>query len=200
MIGPESHLVTPINPGLFPFGLFPDLRIIFFKPAAHLLRIFLIGSTKWLLRREPPTAKIAPHRPNRETNPKSLLNQVTNRLSCPKIKRQFQLFRMTIYNRLGNLRRLPGQKRSSSRPASSFRLKGFLTSFTVCLNPFPNSLARDAENLCDFSLCLAAQNGLNRLLSKVFLCNRWKRTSISCFHARSYITNPFQLQSILCTP
>ena len=168
MIRSHSHLIAPVNSGLFTFGLLVDSGVFFLKPVPYLLRVFLKGPAKWFLRCKSPTRKISPHCPDRKPDTKPLFNQLSHTLSCPKIKWKLQLFRMTINNRLGNLRRLPGKKRPSFRTTSSLGFKCLITSFSVFLYPLADSLARNTKYFCNFDLLLAIGLGSDQAILLIF--------------------------------
>src|SRR4030042_1115313 len=115
MIRPETHLIAPVNQGLFLLGFFPDRRILFFKPTFHFCRLLLIRTAQWLLRRKTPTCEISTNRPYRKLDTKSLLYQLGHGFPSPKIKRKLELFRAMIRNGTDNLRCLPKEKCLSFR-------------------------------------------------------------------------------------
>jgi len=183
MIRPETHLIAPVNQGLFLLSFFPDIRILFFKPTFHFCRVLLIRTAQWLLRRKTPTCKVPTNRPDRKTYTKSLLYQLGHCFPSPKIKRKLELFRATIRNGTDNLRCLPGEKCPSFRSTLPLGLETFHTAFTVFLYPSPDSLASYTKNPCYFNLSLAIQNGFHRLMAKIFLSNCRKRSCIMYSHA-----------------
>src|SRR5208337_1792643 len=109
---------------------------------------------------------------------KSLLNQLRYRFSSPQIERQSQLFWVPVLYRPGNLGGLPGEKCSPFGTALPLPLQRFLTSVAKLLYPCTNSLASHTQYLRHLELLLTIQNGLDRLLPKVFLRNSRKGTGI----------------------
>jgi hypothetical protein len=185
MIGPEPHLIDPVNLSFLSLRLHPNRRVMFLQPAPHFLRVLFKGPTSWLLRTEAPPSQIPTNRPQRKSDAKLVLDQLSNCLSGPQVEGQLQLVGTAIGHGLGNLSRLPGKQRSSPRPTSLFSSEGLTSSLSVGLYPFAKGLAGNPEDLGDLNLFATDQNSFHRLLPKVFLRGSWQRTSISDSHARS---------------
>ncbi len=71
---------------------------------------------------------------------KAAFNEERYRFPSPEVKRQFEVFRMMINDRLGNLCSLPRQELSSFRAAFPFRFEGSLALKAIRFNPSTDGL------------------------------------------------------------
>src|SRR5450756_2042310 len=154
MIRTQPHLVTPVNQGVFLFGLFLQRWIFLLQPTFDCLWVLFIGTPDWLLGCETPTQEIPTHCPYRKLNTESFINQLRYSFSSPQIKGKFQLLRMTVCYRLRYLSCLTGKEGTPFRTTFLFRLKRFLSISTILLYPFTNRLSRYTEYLGYFNLSL----------------------------------------------
>jgi hypothetical protein len=74
------------------------------------------------------------------------------RFPGPEVKRQFELFRVMINDRLGNLSTLPRQELASLRPDFPFRFERFWAVKTIRFNPDTDGLRRNSKELGNFLL------------------------------------------------
>jgi hypothetical protein len=185
MIGPEPHLIDPIDLSSLSLRLHPNRGVVVLQPAPHFLRVLFEGPTSWLLRTEAPPRQVPTNGPQGKFDAKLVLDQLGHCLSGPQVKGQLQLVGTAIGHGLGNLSRLPGKERPSSRPTSLPGFERLTSSLSVGLYPFTKGLAGNPEDLGDLNLLATAENGFDRLLPKVLLSGSWQRTSIPDSHARS---------------
>lgn len=104
----------------------------------HYLRILLVGSFYWLLRRESPSFEILPNCLDRYLDPNALFDKILYSLPCPQSKGKLQLVRCLINKGSLYLRFLFSRKGSFlSRPVATFpQANGLATLFDVNLPYF----------------------------------------------------------------
>jgi len=96
MVGPHPHLVAPVDFGPLRLCLTPNRRVGLRQSARHGRRVPLVRPPDGLLRREPPTPQIPPHRPDGYVDIKAFRNQVSHRFARPQHERQLELLGTTI--------------------------------------------------------------------------------------------------------
>src|SRR5208283_1179913 len=111
MIGPQSHLVTPINLGFFALRLSTYPWILMRKPVLYFFSVLLKGPTYRFLRGKTPLGQVAAHGPDRKLNSELFGNQLSYGFASPQVKRQLQLVRQAVLNSFTDLFCLPWLQR-----------------------------------------------------------------------------------------
>jgi hypothetical protein len=183
MIGTKPHFVFPQDNSTGLLGASTNLRKLIRQPSTHRLRVSFIRSLQRLLRGKTPSRQIASSRPTGYNNSKSPLYQRGNGISCPKAKGQLHLVRAPIYNRSGNLRRLPRFKTATKWPTAFSSGQRSRTTQRMLSHPPMNSHTRDAMKACDRYNGFSRSHIRNSLTSNQFLNIRFQRSEINMCHA-----------------
>ncbi len=147
-VRPHTHLITPLDLGVFCLGHLLDGGIFLFNPMLHFLGTLLKSLTSGLLRCKTPLLQVAPHLMNRITNAKPLLDKLTHCLTRPQIEGQLQLVWMPVSNQVHYGGTLPRLKLASpTGTPSRFGLQAFFATFTIGSQPTRNGTTAYSENL-----------------------------------------------------
>jgi hypothetical protein len=186
VIAAHTHLITPMNLGLFPLGATANHRILLFQPALYRQLILLECPPDRLLRRQTPPLQIATHRPHRQLNAELPANQVRHRLPRPQVEWQMQLIRTTLRYRPNYLRRLQRlQPTRTNRPTTTPGFQRPMPAFPILVHPIVDRLARHTEYPGRFGLRHALTNRSHRLDPHILLSFRRQRSCILASHTSS---------------
>jgi len=108
------------------------------------------------------------HCPQGKTHAKHSFDQLSHCLSRPEVEGKFQLIRAAIRNHLGNLRGLPGKKRSPFWPASRLDLKSFGPTFPVSVQPQVNRLPGNTKDLSNLDLLFPSRTAFTAFVRRSF--------------------------------
>jgi len=89
MIGPQPHLVTPVNLGFFALRLRTDPGILMRKPVLNFFRVLFKGPAYGRLRGKTPLGKVAANGPDRKLVIELFGNQLGYGFTNPQVKRSF---------------------------------------------------------------------------------------------------------------
>jgi len=194
MVRAHTHLIAPIYEGLLDFGRLTNSGVFFRQPALHSGVVTFVRSPYRFLRRESPPRKITPNRPRRNAQLEPAVNQLSHRLRRPQDKRQFELFRVSVTDKVTNSGSLPSFKPAPFpfRPALS-GLERVRASGAIRLDPSVDRMTRNAEDFGDLDMSHAVSHSGNRPLSNQFLCG-WSKFSSIGFHSSKDTTIYHKMQ------
>jgi len=197
MVRAHAHLIAPVYEGLLASGRRANRGIFFRQPALHSRVVTFVRAPYRLLRRESPPHKIPPNRPRRNAQLERALNQLPHRVRRPQGKRQFELFGVSVADKVTNSGRLPSLQPAPFpfRPAL-LGLERLRTAGVIHLDPSVDGMTRNAEDLGGLDMSHAISHGGNRLLSYQFL-RGWSECSRIGFHSSKYTTFYHNMQYIL---
>lgn len=198
MVRAHAHLIAPIDESLLTFGFLANSGVFFCQPALHSRIVTFVRVPHRFLRRESPPHKIPPNRPRRNTQLEPAVNQLSHRLRRPQDKRQFELFRVSVTNKVTNRGGLPSLKPAPFpfRPALS-GLERFRTTSAIRLDPSVDRMTGNAEHFCCLDVSYTISHGGYRPLSNQFL-RGWRKFSPIGFHEPKYTTFQYEMQYKLC--
>ena len=198
MVGPHPGFVRPKNLRPRAPRQVPDGRILLAQPAAHLPGIPFEGLPGGLLCGEAPAFQVAPHRPHRHANATTSSDELSYRLSCPQVERQFQLVRTMILKRGHHHSFLPGLQPSSSWPTAPARLQAPHPRTPAQAHPSAHRLPRHTEDRRHLALRASRLHRSDRLEPNLFLRLRRKRPKVfGCVHAQRVAYEPLTVKYLL---
>lgn len=183
MVRTHPSFVSPEYRRSLGFGTMFYSRVPLFHPAFDFLRVPLVCSSNWFLRRKSPPRKITPGRPYRKGYSKSTLDEQRDCFPRPKHKRQLYLIRTTVCNRTYNLRGLPRFQTSTPRTTARVGTQGFRPFRLIGDNPFFDSFPSDTKYLGSFASRFSTQNCLYSFAPYIFLPGRWQGAEVFCSHS-----------------
>jgi hypothetical protein len=176
-VAPQSHLVAPVNFGVFPLGLATNGRILPFQPRADGLWVSFIRSSHGFLRSEAPRLQVPTDGPDRDSNLESFRKEVLHGFACPKRERQSQLIGAAATDQPHSRSRLPATQSGTLRTPARFRFQRPRAVPPPSANPSMHRGPRDSEHTC--SCCLrepATADGFDNSLPQHFL-RCWRKAA-----------------------
>ena len=198
MVRAHAHPIGPVDQGPFPLGRCPDRGILLLQPSLDRRVVSLIGAAHRFLRREAPPGQIPAHCALRHPHLELALNQLAHGPGRPQDERQFELFGMPVAHQVGNRGGLPPfEPRTLPLRSALSRPECFWTASAKGLQPHPDGLLGDAEDLRRLGLGHARVHRGNGLTSNRFL-STWGKLPGIVFHSSQYIRNHRELLHKLC--
>jgi hypothetical protein len=187
VIRSHSHFVAPVYLGTFLSSLASDGRVIFFQPESHLFWVLFVGTTKRLLGREAPSFQIASDSPDRHRDTKTLLDQLSHRISGPESEWQPQLVGATLADQTHKGRRLMTGQARLALGATLVSFECRIPSFSMRLEPIVNRSPSNTKEAAGLGLSHSLfENRVNHPLAQ-FLLGLWSKLSAIVYrHDSSY--------------
>ncbi len=184
----QSHLIPPVNHGLFTSCLPGDRRALPRQPLRDGRLVALVGTLDRLLRTQAPALEVTSHGDERHLDPVFARNQARHGGARPQIKRQLQLIGHLADNHRADASGLSDVQPPRTRSATpALELERAQAAVAVEAHPFAHGPQTRAKRGRGFGLCHSGTYRLHHLSAQQALRRGVQLPRIDLFVHASYV-------------